>query len=182
MTSLFRFLTFSFLLANLPLAASTTSTRLEYVTYINRDGCYSVNFPNTWKIETPEGGEDDDISASSPAEHVEDKTFENVEIWVESLDKPLSGEEYFRKSLKNMEKHSTIFEIKEKGTRNIDGVNAHWFHAFVKKGGASGEILQYQLIVDHRVYILNFTADPAAYPQYEKIFEVIVSSFRFKCD
>ncbi len=182
MTSLVSSFLFSCLLAYTPFLSATTDPKAEYVTYVNQDGCYTVQFPSTWKIETPEGGEDDDISAISPAQHKDDKAFENVEIWVETLENPMPGEEYFALSLKNMEKHSVAFEIKEKGTRMIDGVKAHWFHAFVKKTGASGEVLQYQMIVDDRIYILNFTAEASAYAGFEKIFETIVSSFRFKCD
>jgi hypothetical protein len=157
---------------------SATAVELEYESYTNKDGCYSVDFPKSWSIIPDE----DDVSAVSPAENEQDKAFESAEIWVETLDEPRTLDEYFPLSLENLKKHYGKFELVGQGAELLDKVPAKWFRAKITRGSVQGEILQYQMIIDQRVYIINFTADPSAYSRFEAIFSRITSSFRFTCD
>ncbi|MDP1835081.1 MAG: PsbP-related protein [Chlamydiales bacterium] len=157
---------------------SAYSEELQFEKYTNKDGCYSVDFPKSWSIIPDE----DDVSAVSPAENEQDKAFESVEIWVETLDEPRGLDEYFPLSLENLKKHYTKFEVVGEGSELLDKVPSRWFRAKITRGNVQGEVLQYQMIIDQRVYIINFTADPSAYSRFETIFNRITSSFRFTCD
>ncbi len=159
-------------------AQAEQQSSLTYMNYVNQNGCFSVDVPSTWRIEVI--GEDDDIAAVSPAENAEDKSFESVEIWVDPLENSISLEDYYAKSVQALEKHSTKFELTQSGSRIIDGHESRWFRAVLTRGGVTAEILQYQMILDERIYIINFTAEVAAYARYEAIFEAIIGSFRLE--
>jgi hypothetical protein len=145
----------------------------EFTAYHNKESCYRVNIPKGWAIETF----DDDLAATSPAESKEDKHFENLEIWTETLDEPMTLDTYNQKSIANLKKRMAQFTLKEEGVGQVSAIPARWFRATVKSGGVNGEVLQYQALAGNRIYILNFTAEPSTYDKYAPLFKEIVSSF-----
>lgn len=150
---------------------------LTYTPYVNRDECYTISFPNTWSVQVVD--ETDDIMSTSPSEGPDDKITESVEIWVAAIDDPESLASYFQRSMKNLKRHASHFQLIEQGRETIDGVEARWMLAILTEGGVTGQLLQYQMLVDGRIYMLNFTAEPNAYGRFESIFKTIAHSFLF---
>ncbi len=147
--------------------------------YSNDYGCYTVEFPKAWAIEKT--GDSGDIAAVSPAEHESDTLFENAAVWVEPVEDDMNLNSYFNETLILLDAHCKKFEVLEKGETAIDGTQALWFKAKVCRGGVSGEIMQYLMVREGRVYILEYTAEVGAFERFGPTFDAITKSFRFSC-
>jgi len=139
---------------------------------------YSIKYPSTWIAD--ENADAKNFTIKSPTEGQEDVFVENLNLAIEKL--PTFGytaQEYaaFSKSyLPQKIKNFTVLTNK-KGTLGKDS----WFMEF--KGLQNNKKLQwkqYYIVVNSKVHILTFTAEPAQYKNYLPVVNAMMASYKVK--
>jgi hypothetical protein len=164
------------ILLSLLLLASIAVNAQEFTTLSK--STYSIKYPSTWVAD--ENADAKGFTIKSPTEGQEDVFVENLNLAIEKLtsfgytaqDYAAFSKGYLPQKIKNF----TVITNK-KGTLGKDS----WFMEF--KGLQNNKKLQwkqYYIVVNSKVHILTFTAEPDKYKNYLPVANAMMASYKAK--
>ena len=112
--------------------------------YYNRKDDFSIMFPKEW--ENKEDFMGCAVISLSPKENNADQFRENVNVAVEPLPGDMNLHDYFEKSIPNVAKVITDFQVIEKGTATINDHEASWLIYSGRMGTIILKCKQYYMI------------------------------------
>jgi hypothetical protein len=122
----------------------------------------------------------DDFSIEFPKENDADQFRENVNVAVEQLPGEMNLHDYMEKSIPNIAKVITDFQVNEKGTTTINDHEVQWLMYSGRMGTINLKCKQYYMIQNKRGYVITCSAAPDSYARTISTFEKIAHSFEFE--
>jgi hypothetical protein len=146
--------------------------------YYNTKDDFSIEFPKEW--ENKENFMRCAVISLSPKENDADQFRENVNVAVEQLPGEMTLHDYMEKSIPNIAKVITDFQVNEKGTTTINDHEVQWLMYSGRMGTINLKCKQYYMIQNKRGYVITYSAAPDSYARTISTFEKIAHSFEFE--
>ena len=148
---------------------------IEWQTYQNQDYGFSISFPANWEVK--ERYRNTVVVALSPARGRRDTFRENVNLNVQTLPRGLTLEDYYKKSIQDMEEYLFNFEELSSGNFKINDLNSKYLIYTHKVGNVRVKVLEVLIVKGSFGFKMTCTAIPHAFERYRGTFKEILSSF-----
>lgn len=143
---------------------------------------FRILIPDSWRLE--EGFSDQHLDfvviGMSPTEGPNDRFVENMNILVETLDKPTNNQEYFMWNLVGLMEELPEFQMHEKDDIEINGVAMSRIAYSWKMDTQRTFTYQFIFVKDQKGYVMTFSSEPEQFDSYRRTFDGIAASFAFQ--
>ena len=158
-------------------APSTSSDKKEQGFLVYEDKAYGVRmgYAADWQQKEQEGTI---VSFLSPKSSSSDPFQENINLVMNDLSgQQISLDDYTTASLETLRGVFPDMAVGESGSTTLDGNPAHKIVYTAKAGGANLKVMQAWTIKDDISYVLTYTAEEAAFPDYVGVMQKTMDTF-----
>jgi hypothetical protein len=145
------------------------------ITFTSRHHGYTMKFPSDWKIHERDGGTS--VTAVSPEEDWGDNFRENITVFVETLDGPISTEEYLEASAAKLKIYLMDYRIHDRGIIRNNGTALYWLTGEHRPGSDAIKFQVYYLVKNKKGYSISCSALPETFDAYKGLFKDTALSF-----
>jgi hypothetical protein len=148
--------------------------------YYNGDMGFSIKFHSGWEVVEGDGIELALVEAISPWEDDSDEYAEHISVDVEDLGWQPDLETYFAEMVDEQGDYLDGFRPGEKGSTEIDGVDARWIVFDFSSEGYPMRAVGYTFLNDRKAFLIAGVAQADKFVLYQHVFEQTAESFRFE--
>jgi hypothetical protein len=147
--------------------------------YHNRDMGFSMRFHDGWEVVEGDGIDLALVEAVSPWEDDHDEFAEHMSVDVEELPWQPDLETYFAETIDEQGEYLPRFRAEEKGSIEIDGVDARWVVFAFESEGCPMRAVGYTFLKDKKAFLIAGVAQAHKFVLYKAVFDQMAASFRF---
>lgn len=154
-----------------------SKTQVEnLLTYQNSANQFKIKYPEKWeKQESQNPFTPDVVVFISPKKNSADAYQEKITVSIETLEKPMSLDEYNKWSL-NQIKTLTDVKILEENAKTVANNSGYAVVFDAKEEAKNMKKMQAWTLINNKAYVLTYTAEKADYSEYLKTAESMVNS------